>query len=177
MSSAALTDDFIALFLRWNARINLSAARTRDELMHHVEDSRAVLPFLTGRVLDVGSGGGFPVVIAAIERPDLYFVALEPNHKKHAFLREASRTLGLRHLEARCERIEDHANTDYDLAMSRATFDLLDWLTLGRNFVRASGRIVGFEALPRGDLPVGARRFPYGFADRTRAIVEISRVD
>src|SRR5579884_2645333 len=117
-------DEFIRLFMKWNERINLSAARTRDEIEEHIRDSLAVVPLVRGRVLDVGSGGGFPVLIAAMKRPDLAFVSLEPNHKKHAFLRDAIRVLGLGHLETRCERLEDHARADYDVAMSRATWDL-----------------------------------------------------
>ena len=58
--------DFIQLFLRWNRSINLSAARTADDLAEHVLDSLHVVPHLAGatRGVDVGAGGGFPAVIA-----------------------------------------------------------------------------------------------------------------
>jgi 16S rRNA (guanine527-N7)-methyltransferase len=168
-------DDFIVLFLKWNEKINLSAARTRDEVMEHIEDSRAVLPLVSGRVLDVGSGGGFPVLIAARERPDVSFVSLEPIHKKHAFLREAARSLRLPNLDARCERLEDHSTADYDVAMSRATFDLVEWLRLGSAHVRVGGSVLAFEGVPRMDLPTSATRHPYSVRGKSRAIVELRR--
>src|SRR5690242_5232434 len=122
---------FIELFEKWNRSINLSAASSRAEILEHVEDSLAVVAVIerlaTGsgfRVLDVGSGGGFPVVIAAIALPTVSFVALEPVHKKQAFLKTAARELGLANLDALAERLEDHERHDYDLVMSRATFEL-----------------------------------------------------
>ena len=165
-------DDFIRIFMKWNERINLSAARSRDEVEEHIEDSKAVLPFLSGRVLDVGSGGGFPVLIAAIERTDLQFVALEPNHKKHAFLREVIRELGLNHLEARCERLESHASADYDVAMSRATFDLSEWLAMGAARVCVGGLVLGFEGVERVDV-VDVERHRYVVRGKNRAIVAL----
>jgi 16S rRNA (guanine527-N7)-methyltransferase len=165
--------DFIDLFMRWNARINLSAAQTRDEVIEHVEDSKHVVPLLSGRVLDVGAGGGFPVVIAAIERPELQLVALEPNHKKHAFLREAIRSLRLTNLDARCERLESHSMSNYNTAMSRATFDLVTWFEMARPRVVAGGCILGFEAVRRPDLPTGVVRHAYKVGGKSRAIVAL----
>ena len=125
---------FMRLFEKWNQRINLSAARTRAELEQHVRDCLHVVPHLEGAktVLDVGSGGGLPVVVAAISLPEVSFTALEPVHKKHAFLRTAARELALVNLEAFALRIEDHDRRDYDAACSRATANIakesLPWL-------------------------------------------------
>jgi 16S rRNA (guanine527-N7)-methyltransferase len=121
-------------------------------------------------VLDVGSGGGFPVVIAAIALPEVQFVSLEPIHKKHAFIKTAARELGLANLDAFAERIEDHARADYDVAMSRATFDLADWLALGAKRVRAGGIVLGFEAIERTDLGT-IERNAYTIDGKARAIV------
>lgn len=170
---------FMTLFEKWNQSINLSAARTRGELEHHVLDCLHVVPHLASAktVLDVGSGGGLPVVIAAISLPETSFTALEPVHKKHAFLRTAARELKLINLEAFATRIEDHDRRDYDAACSRATFDLGDWLTLGLTFVRPGGFVVGFEAVERTDLPVPIERHPYALEDKTRSIVIARRPD
>src|SRR5260370_18180463 len=153
------SDDKIARFAelleRWNRSINLTAATSPAEIGEHVADSRHVVALLREckRVLDVGSGGGFPVVIAAIELPAVQFVALEPIHKKHAFLRTVARELALTNLDARSERLADHSTRDYDPAMSRATFDLREWLQAGRTPARPGGIVSGFEAPPRPDLP------------------------
>ena len=163
---------FIDLFEKWNRSINLSAASTRAEISAHVEDSLHVVPHLrdASRVLDVGSGGGFPVVIAALALPEIQFTSLEPVHKKHAFLRTAARELALANLDARADRLEDHDDRDYDVAMSRATFDLKDWLAMGLERVRVGGLVLGFEAQTRTDLE-GVERDVYSLDGKHRAIV------
>ena len=164
---------FGALFLKWNERNNLSSATSTPEIEEHVRDSLHVVRYLKDaqRVIDVGSGGGFPVVIAAICLPSTHFVALEPVHKKHAFLRTAARELALVNLEAHAKRVEDHEARDYDAATSRATFDLRDWLTTGLELVRINGLVVGFEAILRSDLPPTVERHPYDLDDKQRSIV------
>jgi 16S rRNA (guanine527-N7)-methyltransferase len=168
---------FVALFEKWNRRINLSAASTREEIVEHVVDSLHVVPHLRGvaRVLDVGSGGGFPVVIAAICLPQVAFTSLEPVHKKHAFLRTAARELGLANLDPHAHRIEDHDGKEYDAAMSRATFELAEWLTTGLAHVNVRGFVLGFEAAPRSDLAPTTERHPYKLGDKQRAIVVARR--
>ena len=168
----AKLSNFLDLFEKWNQRINLSAAKTRLELDEHLEDCLHVVPLLNGhsRILDVGSGGGFPVVVAAISLPESRFVALEPVHKKHAFLRTAARELGLSNLEAFATRIEDHAETDYDVAMSRATFDLAEWLDMAIGHVRIGGIAIGFEGQRRDDLGE-VERVSYVLAGKPRALV------
>jgi 16S rRNA (guanine527-N7)-methyltransferase len=161
------------LFLQWNVRINLSAARSAADVAAHVRDSLHAVPHLgdAPRVLDVGSGGGFPVVIAAICLPAQSFTALEPVHKKHAFLRTVARELALTNLEPLAIRAEDHAVHDYDAATSRATFDLREWLLLGARFVRPGGLVLGFEATPRDDLPSNVERHSYELDGKRRSIV------
>lgn len=168
---------FQDLFLKWNASINLSAARTANELDEHLEDCLHVVPALreAKRVLDVGSGGGLPVVVVAICLPDVELVALEPVHKKHAFLRTAARELGLANLSAFAIRADDHETRDYDAATSRATFDLREWLELGLTFVRPGGRVIGFEAVERTDLPWTVERRRYEVRGKQRALVIVER--
>jgi 16S rRNA (guanine527-N7)-methyltransferase len=171
-------NEFLDLFEKWNRSINLSAATTRAELQEHLDDCLHVVPILQqapsedhgSRVLDVGSGGGFPVVIAAICAPTIEFVSLEPVHKKHAFLRTAARELSLENLEPRAERLEDHEHRDYDVAMSRATFDIREWLRKADGYVRLGGRVVGFEGQLRDDLD-DVERLSYTLAGKSRAIV------
>ncbi len=181
-------NNFMALFQRWNRHINLSAARNDDELRSHVIDSLHVVPHLRAeaaassssssspsspmRVLDVGAGGGLPAVLVAISLPVAHITALEPVHKKHAFLRTAARELSLANLEPRAERVEDHPPPHaYDAALSRATFDLRAWLLLGHDLVRPGGLVLGFEALPRTDLPPDTQRHTYQLDSKSRSIV------
>jgi 16S rRNA (guanine527-N7)-methyltransferase len=177
---------FAALFHKWNQRINLSAARSEHEVHDHIVDCLHLVPALRAAaaawppprpvsVLDVGSGGGLPAVVVAICLPDLHVTALEPIHKKHAFLRTAARELALPGLEPLAERIEAHRRNTYAAAMSRATLDLRDWLLLGLRHVAPGGFVFGFEAIPRDDLPPGTHRHPYLHLGRPRAIIALPR--
>lgn len=170
-------ETFITLFLRWNERINLSAARSREQVEEHVVDSLHVVCEIgrATRVVDVGSGGGFPLIPAAICLPEVQFTALEPVHKKHAFLRTAARELQLANVSCLAQRVQDHEDDDYDVAMSRATFDLVEWLDLGTSVVRVGGCVLGFEAVPREDLPSNCTRSVYELHGKRRAIVKLER--
>lgn len=164
--------DFLDLFEKWNQRINLSGATSREELEEHVEDSLHVVPHLptSGRVLDVGSGGGFPVIVAAVCLPNTSFVALEPIHKKHAYLCTAARELSLQNFIACSERLENHAQRGYDAVMSRATFDLERWMALGLQSVAPDGVVIGFEASVQQQLQ-DVVRHPYLLRGKSRSLV------
>lgn len=165
-------DAFVDLFEKWNQRINLSGASTRDELMEHVEDCLHVVPHIrtSKKVLDVGSGGGFPVAVAALLLPTVDFVALEPIHKKHAYLSAVARELQLPNLRAYAERVEAHQDRNYDAATSRATFDIRTWMTLGASFLHKGGIVIGFEATEHPDL-VEVERYPYTVRGKKRNLV------
>ena len=73
--------DYIALIVKWNKVYNLTAVREPDAMIgHHLLDSLAVLPHLTGvgRLIDVGSGAGLPGIPLAIARPDMKIALLYP---------------------------------------------------------------------------------------------------
>lgn len=89
---------YLDLLLKWNRRINLTALRTPDEIIsRHFLDSLLLLPHLpeTGRLLDIGSGAGFPGLPLKIVRPGLAVDLVEATAKKASFLKEAVRRLGL----------------------------------------------------------------------------------
>ena len=175
---------FVDLFLKWNQRINLSAARSEHDLRDHIVDSLQLVPHLlavarsrpvSASFLDVGAGGGLPSAVAAICIPDAHIVALEPVHKKHAFLRTVGRQLGLPNFAPTPERLDQHQRRDYAAAMSRATFDLREWLLSGVEHVEPGGIVFGFEAIPRTDLPPRTQRYPYALQGKSRAIVALER--
>jgi 16S rRNA (guanine527-N7)-methyltransferase len=162
---------YVEAFARWNQRINLSAARTPDEIADHVVDCLALVPHLPAlaRVVDIGSGGGLPGVVLAAARPELEVTCVEPIHKKAAFIRQAARELALS-ITVITDRVESLAG-GYDVAVSRATFDLLAWLELGTKLVVPGGLVLAMEGLERVALPDDAARHQYALPTRTRAIV------
>jgi 16S rRNA (guanine527-N7)-methyltransferase len=91
---------YLALLVKWNARINLTAVRTPEAMVrrHFVESIFAAqqIPKKTKTLLDYGSGAGFPGIPIAICRPEIGVTLAESQGKKAAFLLEAARTLGLK---------------------------------------------------------------------------------
>jgi 16S rRNA (guanine527-N7)-methyltransferase len=175
---AAHFDKYLALLNRWSASVNLVGTRDPDEIARfHLADSLAIVPHLGGarRVVDVGSGAGLPGAALAIARPDLAVTSLEPVHKKHAFLSAIRRELGLTGFTPLAERDEQHRGAasfqPYDLAVSRATWAVPEWLGRGALLVRPGGRVLAMEGREQHDLPAGAARHPYQLGDRSRAVV------
>ena len=88
---------FVELFVRWNVRINLSAARTPEDVTLQVVDCLSLVPYMygVGALVDVGSGGGLPGLVLATALPELRVRSIEPVHKKAAFQSTACRELAL----------------------------------------------------------------------------------
>ena len=121
---------FVDLVTRWTKRINLIAKASLPEIWtRHVIDSVQVFTLApTGhRWVDIGSGGGFPGIVAAIcardTRPDMRFVLIESDQRKAAFLRTAIRELGLS-AEVIAARIESAEPQNADILSARALADL-----------------------------------------------------
>ena len=103
---------YLALVVKWNARINLTSVRKPEEIVrrHFIESIFAAqhVPKNVKTLLDFGSGAGFPGIPIAICRPKLGVTLAESQGKKASFLREAVRTLGLR-AEVWAGRVEEMA--------------------------------------------------------------------
>lgn len=170
---AALLAGYVERFERWNQRINLSAARSADDIVDHVIDCLALVGHVPAgaRVIDVGSGGGLPGLVLAAARADVSVTCVEPLHKKAAFLRQAARELGLA-VTVMTQRVEEvGAGVGYDVAMSRATFALPEWLERGATLVKPGGLVLGMEGKDLIPLDSVTTRHPYEAGDRTRAII------
>jgi 16S rRNA (guanine527-N7)-methyltransferase len=122
---------YLELLLRWNTKINLTAIRSVDECVtRHFGESLYLVRFvkLEGRLLDIGSGAGFPGLALKITFPDLEVTLLEPVGKKRAFLKEVTRACGMDLVQVRSERLEefvklrkeDEQRHRFDAATSRA---------------------------------------------------------
>jgi 16S rRNA (guanine527-N7)-methyltransferase len=168
---------YAELLLRWNARINLTAAATLDDAMQHIRDCAAIVPHIPNdarTLVDIGSGGGLPCVVIAAARPDVIVHAVEPTQKKHAFLRTAARELRLPNLQPRAARLDDVESDAFDVATSRATFAIDEWLRAGLRLVRPGGVVLGMEGQPV-ELPAGAVRHSYRLDDKSRSIITLAR--
>lgn len=127
---------------------NLVSKRARAELMtRHVPEAvrlAAVLPDPPARLLDVGSGGGFPGMVIAIARPDLEVHLLEATGKKVTFLRDAATSLEIDVVvhHGRAEELCRGAlGGAFDLVTARAVASLRDLLPLTLPFLAEGGAL------------------------------------
>ena len=78
---------FYDMLVEWNEKFNLTRiVSPEDAAMKHFCDSLMGKDMISGKVCDVGSGGGFPSIPLAIVRPELDFTLIEANGKKAGFL-------------------------------------------------------------------------------------------
>jgi len=127
---------YMALLLKWNDAMNLTAIRDPLEILYrHFCESMfgaSLLPEGGGRLADVGSGGGFPGLPLKIARPDLDVCLIDSNVKKATFLAEVVRELGLpgtRVLVSRYEELGEEI-VPLDIVCSRAVGEFaafLEW--------------------------------------------------
>jgi 16S rRNA (guanine527-N7)-methyltransferase len=110
---------------RWQKTINLIGRGTLEEIwVRHVLDSAQLLPLVpkaARRLVDLGSGGGFPGLVLAALRPELDVVLIESDARKGAFLGEAGRRMALKKQpKIVISRIEAAASAAADIVVARA---------------------------------------------------------
>jgi 16S rRNA (guanine527-N7)-methyltransferase len=117
---------YVSLLTEWNARHNLvSGASLNDVWKRHIWDSAQLAPRLppdAKRLIDLGSGAGFPALVLAAmfrEKPDVRVVLTESTTKKCHFLEAAAERMELK-VEVRNARIEDAGREPFDVITARA---------------------------------------------------------
>lgn len=111
------------LLLRWNRKLNLTRITDlREAVQLHYCESLYLAEFLPKgslKVIDVGSGGGFPGIPVGIYRPDCSIDLVESHQRKAVFLTETVRQLGLANVSVTAKRAQNVAGP-YDWVISRA---------------------------------------------------------
>ncbi|HTO55158.1 MAG TPA: 16S rRNA (guanine(527)-N(7))-methyltransferase RsmG [Myxococcota bacterium] len=155
----ASLERFVGELQRWGARMNLVGSTQAEEIARHIEDSLAAAELLPqrARVVDLGSGAGFPGLPIALARPDLQIVLVEIREKRVAFLRHVARELAPG-VEVRASSIETPDRDGFDFALLRAVAKPEASLELGLPWVKAGGE-VWIWAGPGVELP-GAAKTP-----------------
>jgi 16S rRNA (guanine527-N7)-methyltransferase len=153
--------------LRWNKKVNLTSIRSLEEVVvKHLADSLSVLSLLQSgeRLLDVGSGGGFPALPLAIVDPGREVVTVDSVGKKIQFQRHVVRQLGLTHCIPLHLRVEDLPrwsgfNDGFDVVMSRAFASIADFALLARPCLRQGGRLLAMKG-PEGERELREQEKP-----------------
>ena len=155
------------LYAEWNERINVISRKNIEALyLRHVLHSLGIAkvqPFLPGsRVLDIGTGGGFPGIPLAILFPETEFVLVDSIGKKIKVVSEVARGLGLENVEAVHGRAEKQ-KSQFDFVVSRAVTNMSDFVKWTRNKFSKESRhplANGILYLKGGDLQEELKPFP-----------------
>nr|WP_294792970.1 16S rRNA (guanine(527)-N(7))-methyltransferase RsmG [uncultured Mucilaginibacter sp.] len=147
------------LYELWNNQINVISRKDIDQLFErHVLHSLGiakVMPFLPGeKVLDVGTGGGFPGIPLAIMFPETQFFLVDSIGKKIKVVQEVASALGLKNVRAAHVRAE-HVDEKFDFVVSRAVTRLKDfhpWIKNKYNKQSKNALANGLLYLKGGDL-------------------------
>jgi len=127
----------------WNSMINVVSRKDMDNFMiHHVLHSLSIAKkfnFPRGtRILDVGTGGGFPGIPLAILFPDCQFTLLDSIEKKIKVVSAAADELGLKNVKPVRKRVEEERNR-YQFIISRAVTEFSLFVKLTERNIERSG--------------------------------------
>ena len=149
------------LYAQWNARINvISRQDTEHFYLHHVLHSLAIAR--VARILDAGTGGGFPGIPLAVLFPQVHFTLVDSIGKKTKVAADIARQLSLDNVSVVNARIESLPE-QYDFVVSRAVALLEKIVTWTRGKIRpemASSLPNGILCLKGGDLADELAPFP-----------------
>ncbi len=144
------------LLIEWNEKINLtSLTAPEDVALKHFTDSLMLLRYIDiekdarVRVIDVGTGAGFPGLVLKIARPDIRLTLLDSLQKRLTFLDTVCRALDIEDVELIHSRAEDGSRTElrdsFDIAVSRAVASMNTLCEYDMPYVRVGGRFIAMK--------------------------------
>ncbi len=139
-----------ALYESHNEKVNLISRKDIQHLyLHHILHSLTITKFINWndkcRILDLGTGGGFPAIPLAIYYPNVFFTAIDGTGKKIKVVQEIAEALQLKNIEAKHLRAED-CKEQFHFVVSRAVTTLNQLCILGKPLIKKDS----VTALPNG---------------------------
>jgi 16S rRNA (guanine527-N7)-methyltransferase len=140
------------LYHEWNAKVNVISRKDIENLYErHILHSLAIARHITfapgSRIMDAGTGGGFPGIPLAIMFPEAHFHLIDSTAKKLMVVKEIAEATGLANVSVEHSRLEDHRGR-YDFIVSRAVTGLPQFCHLVSGFISAEKR----NPIPNGIL-------------------------
>lgn len=189
-----LDDDAAGKLLRlldeldeWNQHMNLTAIRERaQQITKHLLDSLAVHAHLYGsRIIDIGTGAGFPGLPLAIVAPSVHFTLLDSTAKKLKFIDHACSVLDIRNVETVHTRAESYRPKErFDCVISRAVGSIETFVRWSGHLCVGGGRLLAMKGryptdelakIPNGWKLAAVHRLTIPGLDEERHLVEICR--
>ncbi|MGH7808147.1 MAG: 16S rRNA (guanine(527)-N(7))-methyltransferase RsmG [Thermodesulfobacteriota bacterium] len=150
--------DYLDCIKLWNKKINLTGSKDESQMViNHFLDSISIFSLISenSKLLDIGSGAGFPGIPLKIVMPSLEVTLVDSVEKKIFFMREVIRRLGLQKTHAICGRVEDIGNGVargyFDFVVSRSVGKVGKLLELGAPYLGEGGKML----LMRGKSGLG----------------------
>ena len=149
----------IPLYNYWNSKVNLISRKDVDNLFtNHILHSLSIANIIrfksSTRILDVGTGGGFPGIPLAIFFPDCNFTLIDSIGKKINVVKTICDELSLSNVNAINDRVENH-NDKYDFILSRAVARMDKFYQLVKKNISSTSsneKLNGIISLKGGDL-------------------------
>ena len=156
LSSVQLSqlDKYADLLVEWNTKMNLTGITDSEGIMtRHFEDSIALLKYVDvdsrSKVIDVGTGAGFPGMVLKIIRPDLDMTLLDSLNKRIIFLNDVAEKIGVKvktvHLRAEEGGQMPEFREKYDIACARAVSNLRELAEYCIPYVKTGGKFVSMK--------------------------------
>ncbi len=161
--------ELVKFFLSENAKTNLSAFRTQESCwIGNILDSLAVLqlpsPLLSAakdgggvggggvKILDIGTGGGFPLLPLAVSLPDAHLTGMDSTQKKIDAVQRIADALGLKNVDLLCGRAETLGHhpryrEQFDIVTARAVAEVNVLLEYASPFVKPQGKIILWKSM------------------------------
>lgn len=154
-------EKYYELLIEKNKVMNLTAITDKEDvIVKHFIDSIALIPYLLDKgininnklkIIDIGTGAGFPGLPLKIMMPDVKFTLLDSLNKRVSFLNEVIDELKLKDIEALHGRAEDYASDNkyrekYDICVSRAVANLSTLSEYCIPFVKENGFFISYKA-------------------------------
>lgn len=191
-------DIYYRMLIDWNEKINLTAITDPQGVaVKHFADSLSLLRFIdipnNSKIIDIGTGAGFPGVVLKIVRPDIRLTLLDSLKKRFLFLDALLNELNLsaEMIHGRAEEYGQNKNhrENYDFAFSRAVARLNTLSEYCLPFVRVSGSFISFkgndsdEELQQAKGAINTlggklsnfHRFELPYEGGSRALIEIKK--
>lgn len=138
------------LLIEWNKKMNLTAIEQEEDIItKHFIDSLSIASYIpdTTKIIDIGTGAGFPGIPLKILKKDLSITLLDSLNKRITFLEEVIRNLSIENIQAVHARAEELAHKEeyreqYDIAVSRAVAPMHTLLEYMLPYVKIGGKCI-----------------------------------
>ena len=145
-------EKYYELLVFYNEKFNITAITEKEEVYkkHFVDSLLGVDKFINGRLIDIGSGGGFPAIPLKIYNDSLDVTLVEATGKKCEFLKEVINALGLKGIKVINDRAETLVKKEgfreaFDYCSARAVAKLNTLLEYCLPFVKVGGEFIGYK--------------------------------